>query len=67
MDCHAAGPGSIPGLCSFFFPFEAVLFIHKKYYFLLVNRLADMATPDAAVREVPGSNPVHENMKDLEV
>ena len=60
VSSHAAGPGSIPGQGKFLL---LKTYLHSKYgrkkmSNLLVIRLADMATPDAADREVRGSNPV---------
>ena len=59
---YPVDPGSIPGASNFSLSLSKLvlqLVLVQNFYFLLVNRLADMATPDAAVREVPGSNPVH--------
>ena len=58
MSSHANDPGSIPGLE---FPFDkadlVVSIVVQISVISSVNRMADMATPDAAVREVPGSIP----------
>ena len=55
---HADDPGSIPGLDFSFDKADLVVSIVIEISLISsVNRMADMATPDAAVREVPGSNP----------